>query len=186
VSGETEDQVSGWTTDTLRSHLLTLIGEKFDRLRSMLAEKDVRDQQRFDAQQLALRDALTAQEKAVNAALTAAEQAVQKAETAAEKRFDAVNEFRAQLADQAQTFMPRNEAQVLIDGQNDKIGGLETRINNLGISIERINAASSGAQEQRTEHRESGIDSRAVIALAVSLVFMLIAIAGLILSVTRN
>jgi hypothetical protein len=182
MSGETENQVSGWTVDTLRAHLLTLINEKFDRLLNMMTEKDVRDQQRFDAQQLALRDALTAQEKAVNAALTAAEQAVQKAESAAEKRFDAVNEFRAQLADQAQTFMPRNEAQVLIDGQTDKITALEIRLNNLGISIERINANSAGAGAQRNEQRAQGVDTRAVIALGVSFAFLMISIAGVVIA----
>ena len=52
------------------------------------------------------------QDRAVQAALNAAEKAVTKAETASEKRFDAVNEFRAQLADQAQTFIPRAEAEL--------------------------------------------------------------------------
>jgi predicted mannosyl-3-phosphoglycerate phosphatase (HAD superfamily) len=72
VSGETEANISGWTVDTLHSHVL-----------AMLREKDLRDAQRFEARQLALRDALVGQEKAVNAALQAAQQAVQKAETAA-------------------------------------------------------------------------------------------------------
>lgn len=52
------------------------------------------------------------QDRAVQAALNAAEKAVTKAENASEKRFDAVNEFRAQLADQAATFMPRSEAEL--------------------------------------------------------------------------
>jgi hypothetical protein len=103
MSGETADKESGWTVDTLHTHFLR-----------MMEEKSLRDEQRYEAQQLALREALIGQEKAVNAALAAAEKAVSKAEVAAEKRFDNVNEFRGQLADQAATFMPRNEAQVLI------------------------------------------------------------------------
>lgn len=71
----------------------------------------------------------TAQEKAVNAALLAAQTAVQKAETAAERRFEAVNEFRGQLADQAANLMPRGEANVLFAGQSEKITALEARIN---------------------------------------------------------
>jgi len=55
--------------------------------------------------------ALTAQDKAVQIAMIASEKAVAKAETAAERRFESVNEFRAQLADQAATFMPRAEAE---------------------------------------------------------------------------
>ena len=50
-----------------------------------------------------------AQDRAVLAALAAAEKAVSKAEIAAEKRFDAVNEFRGQLKDQAATFVTRTE-----------------------------------------------------------------------------
>jgi len=121
MSGETEQNISGWTVDTLHSHLL-----------AMLREKDIRDNQRFEAQQLALRDALTAQEKAVNAALLAAQTAVQKAESAAERRFESVNEFRAQLNDQATTLMPRGEALVLINAQAEKITILEGRVNSMG------------------------------------------------------
>lgn len=94
MSGETEREVSGWTVDTLRSHLSTIINER-----------DRRYGERFDAQ-----------ENAVAAALQAAKEAVNKAETAAEKRFDAVNEFRGQLADQAATFMPREVAETQMAG----------------------------------------------------------------------
>ena len=114
MAGETEDKPSAFTVDSLH-HLMNI----------RFAEKDRRDEQRFEAQQLALRDALIAQEKAVNAALMAAQQAVTKAEIAAEKRFDSVNEFRAQLADQTATLMPRNEAMVLINGIAERTNKLE-------------------------------------------------------------
>jgi hypothetical protein len=52
-----------------------------------------------------------AAEKAVDAALASSKEAVVKAEKAAEKRFDAANEFRGQLSDQAATFMPRLESE---------------------------------------------------------------------------
>jgi len=102
MSGETEQNVSGWTTDTLRSHLWELIGNN-----------DKRYEQRF-----------VAQEQAVNNALTSAKEAVAKAENATEKRFDAVNEFRAQLADQARDFMPRKEAEIQIATLMDKVAAL--------------------------------------------------------------
>jgi len=54
---------------------------------------------------------LAANDKAVQIAMVASEKAVVKAEIAAEKRFEAVNEFRGQLSDQAATFMPRAEAE---------------------------------------------------------------------------
>lgn len=75
-------------------------------LEAMMREADRRYEQRFDAQ----------------------EKAVAKAETAAEKRLDSVNEFRAQLSDQAQTFMPRNEAAILIRALDDKFDVLAGRV----------------------------------------------------------
>ncbi len=118
MSGETESQVSGWTTDTLHSLVLRLF-----------SEKDLRDQQRFEAQQKALTDALLAQEKAVSAALLAANTAVGKAETANEKRLDAVNEFRGQLKDQAFTFLTRDAADARFSALVESISELKDRAN---------------------------------------------------------
>jgi hypothetical protein len=71
-------------------------------------------------------DVITArQDKAVADALTAAKEAVAKAEIAAEKRFDAANEFRGQLSDQAATFMPRSEAEQIIEQLAQKVNALE-------------------------------------------------------------
>jgi hypothetical protein len=55
---------------------------------------------------IATRDALAlaAAREAVNVAMTAAEKAVTKAEYASEKRFESVNEFRAQMSDMQATF----------------------------------------------------------------------------------
>lgn len=102
---------SEWTTDTLHELLLAL-----------LRERDARYAERF-----------TLSEKAVDSALASSERAVAKAEIATEKRFDAVNEFRAQLADQARDFMPRKEYEV----QQAAITG---RLN----SLERTSATSGG------------------------------------------
>jgi hypothetical protein len=94
----------------------------------LLAEMELRHEQRFTAQQTAVHAALSATEKAGVAALEATERAVAKAEVAAEKRFDSVNEFRKQLADQAATFMPRSEA--------------ETRLHALSLDyLQRFDAA---------------------------------------------
>jgi hypothetical protein len=70
-----------------------------------------------------------AQEKSVNAALTASDRAVNKAETASEKRFDAVNEFRAALADNARLMMPRAESEQANKVLSSKIETLEGRVN---------------------------------------------------------
>lgn len=98
--------MSEWTVDTVNEHLKAMIGEA-----------DRRNEQRF-----------AAQEKAVAAALQAAKEAVAKAEIAAEKRFDSVNEFRAQLSDQAGTFMPRREAEQRADALAEKLNEVSSRI----------------------------------------------------------
>jgi len=68
---------------------------------------------------------IKAQDKAVQIAMIASEKAVVKAEIAAEKRFESVNEFRGQLADQAATFMPRAEAEQRIAALAEKIDDLK-------------------------------------------------------------
>lgn len=96
---------SGWTVETLKEH--------FD--------------QRFVDSEKAVTTAFQSAEKAVAAALNAAEKAVTKAEGAAEKRADSQNEFRAQLSDQADTFMPRLEAEQRIATLDEKLRRLESR-----------------------------------------------------------
>lgn len=84
---------------------------------------------RFSAQEKAVSAALAAQERAVAAALAAADRAVLKAETASEKRFDAVNEFRAALADNFRTLMPRSESEQGIRALTEKLDTLTARVN---------------------------------------------------------
>jgi hypothetical protein len=56
------------------------------------------------------------------------ERATGKAEAAIEKRFDAVNEFRAQLADQTKTFMPRAEIEARITQNYERYNELQNRV----------------------------------------------------------
>ena len=90
TAGETGKEASGWTVDTLAVFM----------------------QRQIDDMWRALDERSSQQGTAVRDALQAAEKAVTKAEVAAERRFEAVNEFRGQLSDQAGTFMPRSEADV--------------------------------------------------------------------------
>lgn len=53
------------------------------------------------------------------------EKAISKAEGASEKRFASVNEFRAQLNDQAKEFMPREVADALIKELDKRINSLQ-------------------------------------------------------------
>jgi hypothetical protein len=104
---------------SLHEDLKTAVVQRF-------ADADLRYQQRFDAQTNALDAALAAAKEAVQTALVAAEKATTKAEVAADKRFEGVNEFRAQLADQAATLMPRVEAEQRISALAEKISDLKS------------------------------------------------------------
>lgn len=80
---------------------------------ALLAEKDLRDQQRYDAQTKAVETAMQAQQTAMAAALAAADRfnaailaaqqdAVNKANVADDKRFDLLNELRVGVATREQ------------------------------------------------------------------------------------
>jgi hypothetical protein len=101
-------------------------------------------------------------ERAVQAALAAAKEAVLKAEEASNKRFESVNEFRAQLGDQASTFLGRNEYlaahQSLTDKVDTSIKTLTERIGSLELRLtSRLDTTAghdSGARDSRTEARD--------------------------------
>jgi hypothetical protein len=153
-SGLPRASPAGWNVDTLRAVLQDTVTElrRWTSARlegnqvlfaTRLDEADKRYEQRFQAEQLALKDAFVAQEKAVTAALTAADRAVSKAELAAERRFEAVNEFRGQLADQAVTFLPRNEFDSQHQSTLDKIDELQKSLqNSLSTQMPRLEVES--------------------------------------------
>jgi CHASE3 domain sensor protein len=96
-----------------------------DCLRQLMDERDTRYQQRFDDQT-----------QAISAALLAAEKAVTKAEAASEKRFDAVNEFRGALADQARLLVNRTEVEAWREQLREAQAALSARIQRIeGKSI---------------------------------------------------
>jgi len=69
---------------------------------ALLAQKELRDQQRYDAQTKAVETAMAAAEK-FNAAILAAQQdAVNKANVSDDKRFDLLNELRVGVATREQ------------------------------------------------------------------------------------
>jgi hypothetical protein len=136
LSGETETNISGWTIDTLREH----VRQQFADLRHLLDE-------RYATQTKALEAAFQAAEQAVQTALLSQEKAVNKAEIAADKRFESVNEFRQQLADQAGLFFTRTEADARLGALTDKLDA------STGRNAERIQAL------ERIVERDSGHDA---------------------------
>lgn len=89
---------SDWTIDTLKQYVDVVF-----------AERDKRDEQRFDAQK----------------------EAVSKAEIATEKRFDGVNEFRNTLSDQQTRLLNRTEYESNHSALIDKINAVTDRLNRM-------------------------------------------------------
>jgi Fe2+ transport system protein B len=171
------DPKSEWTVETLRQFVLAqfagmdrLIGELKEANSRLLGEMDLRYQQRYDAQIKALDAALLAAEKAVQTALLAAKEAVNKAEGAAERRFEAVNEFRAQLSDQASTFMPRVEAEARTAAQAEKISEMGQRMAELTARIDRREGQGAGHDASTRNLATIAGLVIAVIAVAVTIV----------------
>lgn len=117
ASGETNVPIEDWTTGTLKIYH----DEKIALLKEYVGQRFID------------------QDKAVQAALLATKEAIQKAETATEKRFDSVNEFRAQLADQSNTLMPRQEYSVQHKALEDRVTDLNDRMN-------KVDGAKEGSQ----------------------------------------
>lgn len=87
-----------------------------------------------------LETSVHALEKLLHVQMECAKEAVTKAENAAEKRFASVNEFRAQLADQAATFITRLEYDRVMGSITDKIDVINTAITDkLEVNARTIN-----------------------------------------------
>jgi hypothetical protein len=94
---------------------------------ALLAEMDLRYQQRFDAQNTALDAARLAAKEGVTTALTAAEKAVTKAEIATENRLTLLNELRAGVA------------------TREQLDAIALRVEDLKARVDRFEGKSSGA-----------------------------------------
>ena len=126
--------------DDLRLELSQRLHDEISTLKEFLKEtmieRDRRYEHRYDsitraldvglaAQKELMQQSLTAQRSEMSAALAASDRAVSKAEISTEKRFEGVNEFRAQLGDQQRTLMPRSEAESRLSSLSEKVGVLE-------------------------------------------------------------
>lgn len=168
MSGETEENVSGWTTDTLLAHINVLLGERDRRYAEGLAnlKDDIVTRDMF-LERLSFERAAQ-----VKIAFDAAQIASAKADAAYEKRFEGQNEFRAQLSDQASTFMPRKEYDAAHAALVDKVNDMNLR---MGQDV----AMRGGG---RTEKQ----DMRATVAFAISAVLAVLTIVGFALAIFAN
>lgn len=165
MSGETEASVSGWTVDTLHSHVIATT----EHLEQLVDVNDRRYSELFRAQEVAMSAALAAAEKAVAAALAAAEKATTKAELAADKRFEAVNEFRQALADATSTNIPRTEHAAVYNSLVEKNDFLASRLDKL--------------EGNRSGERTKVTDNRANLGTIIGVIGVVIAFLSIITTI---
>lgn len=116
-----------------------------------------------DAKFVTFRTLIDSQAEKVALALAAADKAVTKAEIATEKRFENVNEFRGQLADQAASFVDRRELQALQTAINLRLDGV---VKDIGAIAKRIDTS---------EGRSKGISSSlGALVAAISVVVIVV------------
>ena len=129
VAGLAATPGGGWVPVPDPTTLTTL------QLRRELAGQRELLEQRIDALKELTDQRLIAAGDAVVAALAAAKEAVAKAEVAADKRFESVNEFRGQAADQAARFLTRTEYNGAHTALVDSVNGLRAQIADLSAQV---------------------------------------------------
>lgn len=143
--GETEKDISAWTTDSLKEHMearLEMIQQHFE------ARIDNYEKRLLERQQ-AQQEAITQVRTETATRLAESDKAIQKSETANERRFESVNEFRGQLNDQVKTFLPRDTYDAFHTALSNRVGVLENQI----IALQ-------------SEKRGAGDQTKAIYALA--------------------
>jgi chromosome segregation ATPase len=149
--------------DGTREFLLS----KIESLSTVIDERDHRYEDRFKAM-----------DEKTGLALTSSKEAVAKAETATEKRFDAVNEFRGTLSDQAANLLPRAEAGAKFSSYDEKFDDMKKEIASLRESRSTVTGEKMAAQTQQVQHNWSmGV----VLSFTIGVIGTLLAATALIM-----
>jgi len=174
------DNESSWAVDTLHKYTVQRIDDLVmlldERHQSQVKAAEVA----FASQQAAMKAAFDAADKAVQAALTAVKEASDKAEEASNKRFESVNEFRAQLADQAATLLSRTEYSSLHKALEDKVGALADRVVQLELRLTSRLDLAKGSDDGSREYAGDKRQGSATVAQWIGMALIGI---GVILSI---
>ena len=171
MTGETERDVSGWTTDTLK----VFHDEKLAALAGLAAAETAR-----------VADRLEAIEKVIDLLVEAQKQAQEKFEAQVSARFVAVNEFRGSLDDLSKQMATRRELETLASGNAAIIEDLRKAIADLRSRID-VGPASLGALQTAVDSssgRSQGVQLSVNHVFAV--VGALIALVGVLYAITRT
>ncbi len=179
----------------LTVHLTHLQEQVNRRLEAVYADRDARFaaiqiqlDQRFAVEAEARQTALETATEAIRAALRAAETAVNKSETSTEKRFEGVNEFRQQLADQTRSFPTRDETAAQLAAVNgitarntDALKDLELRLTS---RLDTAAGRSGGQDDARDRQRDERDLQHGSTQLIIAGVATLIAVISVIVSIS--
>lgn len=137
--------------ERLREHIQNQIAQ----INAALTSSEALEVARVSALKSEFDARMTAMDRATDLQLAARDEAIDKADKAGEKRFDAVNEFRGQLADQQHTLVTRE----LFDAKND---GLAARI----ATLEQNQSSTSG-QIAGTRSAVAAMVTAAVVIISI-------------------
>lgn len=119
------------------------------------------------------------QKEQIDKAFASSEKAILKAEASAERRFESVNEFRGQLADQARTLLPRELFDQFVGEYRDHHEILRRLVQQLSERVTQMEARGGG-------EKDKGADLKATFAIGVAFVAAIAStVIGLIAMFTR-
>jgi len=133
----------------------------------VLSERDLRYNQIFKSNEIAVAAAFAAQEKSVAAAFDASEKAIIKSENAQNAYNARSNEFRSALDDQSKTFVPRTELMI-------HIKELSNLISAQAILITDLQKGSSAGEGENRATNNARTNSQFVLNLVVAICAALI------------
>lgn len=111
--------------------------------------------------------------KLIDERQSANERDIEKSMAAAEKRFESINEFRAQLADQALTFMPRAEAQAIFKSVIDRLESQSKAVATSQAELRSRLDIIAGSSTGEDSHR---LDTNRLITVIISAIAVAVAI----------
>jgi hypothetical protein len=135
------------------------VAHRFD---DVLEERDRRYQERFEAQS-----------KAIEAAFNSAKEAATKVATASEKRFESVNEFRAQQQDLIANFITRTETEQRMEAMRAQ----------LQLQVDGNAAQIAGVMKNQAEGAGRRIASEGARTLTFAIIGAIVAVIGIAVAI---
>lgn len=200
MSGETEQAVSGWTTDTLHSHLMRLLelnmqqsaaaidavdtraNRRIDELAHLLSREIATHDQRHAGEAEALTHRMEDARAALEAALASAQRANDKAETAQQLRNDDMNHVREQQRDLLSEFARSDFVNQVREALDRQVAEVTERVR----SLELTQSQSAGHGEGGTDRTIEGQRAIAARMQIIAAVIAVVSIAVTVLIVTRG